>query len=419
LKGPGRGEEVQKRRLISVGTALILLGAACGGDGGGGGGGDGDDLVVGALVTLTGEFGSWGEDHLTNFEMAAEDVNAAGLLPGGSELKLVVEDESGTAEGAVRAAQKMVEVNGVQAIVGPSSTSMVALEPVAVRNQIPIISPAAGTVRLDTVGGEWLFRTYPSDSAEGAAVATYALDQGFDTMSILALNEESPQGIVKVVEQRFEEAGGDIAVRVDFDSGQPSYQAQVNEAVSANPAMLYLAGGEESGTTIIREIRQTGYTGPMGVNGDLTSPGFLKDVGPELMEGACGGQATPDESTPVFDEYAQEYKQVANEETYVTMPNAYDALTVIALAAVAGGDTSGETIQANLRDVAGPPGVEVTTFEEGAKALADGEDIDYTGPSGVVDFDETGTSPLPFSIYCVQSGKWRKAVTYQPEELQS
>jgi ABC-type branched-subunit amino acid transport system substrate-binding protein len=409
---------VKKNRLIALAVAFMLVGAACGDDGGSGGGG-GDDLAIGALVTLTGEFGSWGEDHVTNFEMAAEDINAAGLLPGGADMELVVEDEGATAEGAVRAAQKMVEVNGVQAIVGPSSTSMVALEPVAVRNHIPIISPAAGTVRLDTVGGEWLFRTYPSDSAEGAAVATYALDNGITTMSILALNEESPQGIVKVVEQRFEEAGGEVVSRVDFDSGQPSYQAQVSEALSADPDMLYLAAGEESGTTIIREIRQAGYSGPMGVNGDLTSPGFLKDVGPELMEGACGGQATPDESTPLFADYAQEYKAEANEDTYVTMPNAYDALTVIALAAVAGDDVSGDTIQENLRDVAGPPGVEVTSFEEGAQALQDGEDIDYTGPSGVVDFDESGTSPLPFSIYCVANGTWGQETTYQPEDLQS
>jgi branched-chain amino acid transport system substrate-binding protein len=408
-----------KRRFVAALVALVLVGAACGDDDGGSGGGDGEDFVVGALVTLTGEFGSWGEDHVTNFEMAAEDINAADMLPGGAQLELVVEDESATAEGAVRAAQKMVEVNGVQAIVGPSSTSMVALEPIAVRNQIPVISPAAGTVRLDTVGGEWLFRTYPSDSAEGAAVATYAIDNGYDTMSILALNEESPQGIVKVVEERFQEAGGEVVARVDYDSGQPSYQAQVNEAISANPDMLYLAGGEESGTTIIREIRQAGYEGPMGVNGDLTSPGFLKDVGADLMEGACGGQATPDETTPLYADYAQEYKEVANEDTYVTMPNAYDALTVIALAAVAGDDTSGGTIQENLRDVAGPPGVEVTSFEEGAQALEDGEDIDYTGPSGVVDFDDSGTSPLPFSIYCVERGKWRPVTTYQPEELQS
>jgi ABC-type branched-subunit amino acid transport system substrate-binding protein len=407
------------RRLMAVAVAVMLVGAACGDDGGSGGGGGGDNLSIGALVTLTGEFGSWGEDHVTNFEMAAEDINAAGMLPGGAEMELVVEDEGATAEGAVRAAQKMVEVNGVQAIVGPSSTSMVALEPVAVRNHIPIISPAAGTVRLDSVGGEWLFRTYPSDSAEGAAVATYAIDNGVSTMSILALNEESPQGIVKVVEQRFEEAGGEVVSRVDFDSGQPSYQAQVSEALSGDPDMLYLAAGEESGTTIIREIRQAGYSGPMGVNGDLTSPGFLKDVGADLMEGACGGQATPDESTPLFADYAQEYKDVANEDTYVTMPNAYDALTVIALASVAGDDVSGATIQENLRDVAGPPGVEVTSFEEGAQALQDGEDIDYTGPSGVVDFDDSGTSPLPFSIYCVEKGKWDQVTTYQPEELQS
>ena len=406
-------------RIVGSLTALMLIAAACGGDGDGGGGGGGggldEDLVVGALVTLTGEFGSWGEDHATNFEIAADDINASGVV----NVELVVDDESPTAEGAVRAATKMVEVDGVQAIVGPSSIAMVALEPVATRNEVPIISPAAGTVRLDTVGGEWLFRTYPSDSAEGAAMATYAIDEGFERVSILALNEESPQGIVKVFTERYEAAGGEIAARVDFDSGQPSYQAQVNEALRTDPDMLYLAAGEESGTTIIREIRQAGFEGTMGVNGDLTSPGFLKDVGADLMQGACGGQATPDESTPMFEEYAAKYQEAANEETYVTMPNAYDALVVIALAAVAGDDVSGSTIQENLRDVAGPPGVEVTSFEEGVEALQDGEDIDYTGPSGLIDFDETGTSPLPFSIYCVDQGEWGQVTTYQPEELES
>lgn len=406
-------------RILAIVVVFAVTVAACGGDGGGGGSGvdGGGDLTVGALLTLTGEFASWGEDHGTNFEMAAEDINAADLLPGGAKLVLIVEDESGTAEGAVRIAQKIIEVDGVQAIVGPSSTTMVALEPLAIGNEIPIISPAAGTVRLDTVGGEWLFRTYPSDSAEGAAIAAYALDQGFNRISILALNEESPQGIVKVIEQRFTEAGGEIAARVDFDSGQPSYQAQVNEALSADPEMLYLAAGEESGTTIIREIRQAGFDGTMGVNGDLTSPGFLKDVGADLMQGACGGQATPDESTDLFADYAARYKERANEDTYVTMANAYDALIVIALAAVAGDDVSGASIQEHLREVAGPPGVEVTSFEEGAQELIDGEDIDYTGPSGVIDFDDTGTSPLAFSIYCVDSGEWGLETTYQPDEL--
>lgn len=409
------------RKWMLTLMVVSLIAGACGGDSGEQGDGNeaGDDLTVGALVTLTGEFGSWGADHQTNFEMAAEDVNNAGLLPGGAELDLVIEDESPTAEGAVRAAQKMVEVDGVQAIVGPSSVAMVALEPIAERNEIPIISPAAGTVRLDEIGGEWLFRTYPSDSAEGAAVARYAIDQGFERLSILALNEESPQGIVRVLEQRFSEGGGDIAARVDFDSGQPSYQAQVNEALNADPDMLYLAAGEESGTTIIREIRQAGFDGTMGVNGDLTSPGFLRDVGEDLMQGACGGQATPDEDTPEFKEYAGEYEEAAGEETYVTMPNAYDALITIALAAVAADDVSGSAIQENLRDVAGPPGMEVTSFEEGAKALQDGEEIDYRGPSGLIDFDETGTSPLPFSIYCVDEGEWTLEETYQPDELES
>src|SRR5690606_36318809 len=156
------------------------------------------------LVPLTGELGSWGEDWATNYELAIEHLEEAGVLPDGMTIRLVVEDEGASAETAVRAGRKLIESNGAEVIVGPTSMTMVALEPLATDHGAPSTAPAAGTVRLGSVGGEWLYRTYPSDSSEGAALARYYLDNDVETMAFLVQNEESAQCIARVLKQDYE-----------------------------------------------------------------------------------------------------------------------------------------------------------------------------------------------------------------------
>ncbi len=70
-------------------------------------------------------------------------------------------------------------------------------------------------------------------------------------------------------------------------------------------------------------------------------------------------------------------------------PESYDAAILIALAAIAAGDDSGESISANLVAVS-KEGTKCTTFEECAGLLEDGEDIDYDGVSGPVEFSDAG-----------------------------
>jgi branched-chain amino acid transport system substrate-binding protein len=412
-------------RSVGAGVVLSLLAAACGSSSAGGGsgkdvasGGGGDkELLVGILAPLTGELGSYGQDHVTAYKMALKEIQDSGALPAGTTVKMLVEDEGGSAEIAVRAAKKYVEVDKVDVIIGPTSLAMIALDPIAKQNHVPVISSSAGTVRLDTLGGDWLYRTYPSDDAEGAAMAKYQLEQGVKKMSILVQNQESAQGIVKVLKANFERGGGKVVKQVEFNGGQPTYDAQVNQALQGNPDLVYLAAGEESARTAIREIRQAGYKGRFAVNGDLSSPGFLKAVGPGLMEGVCSGQAASDSTSEPATRFAAAYKAAAKEDTYVTVANSYDAFMLAVLAALKGKDMSGQSIHDNLRDVAGPPGDAAATFKDAATALTAGHDIDYTGASGPLDFDKTGTSAAGFSVFCVKAGAWAQNATYTPDQL--
>ena len=48
----------------------------------------------------------------------------------------------------------------------------------------------------------------------------------------------------------------------------------------------------------------------------------------------------------------------------------------------------------------------MSTFADGKKALAAGEDIDYEGASGPLTFDDSGTVAGAYTIQAAEEGKW-------------
>jgi branched-chain amino acid transport system substrate-binding protein len=76
---------------------------------------------------------------------------------------------------------------------------------------------------------------------------------------------------------------------------------------------------------------------------------------------------------------------------------------LLALAAQQAGDDSGEAIAANMQSVS-TGGTKVTNYADGLAAIEAGEDVDYDGYSGPIEFDENG-DPTGASIGIYQYGK--------------
>jgi len=90
-------------------------------------------------------------------------------------------------------------------------------------------------------------------------------------------------------------------------------------------------------------------------------------------------------------------------------------MNLIALAMTAANECSGAAINGSLRDVSSNGDV-VTTFAEGAAALAAGDDIDYDGASEPVDIDDTGSVTGSYAIVGVVRGEWT-GVEFYPAEI--
>jgi ABC-type branched-subunit amino acid transport system substrate-binding protein len=138
-------------------------------------------LRIGMLFDYTGSLGEYGPNMETGAQLALKQINAAGGVLG-KPVELIKADAGTESNKAVAAANQLVSVDGVQAIVGclSSGVTISVAEGVAVPNKIVMISPASTSPALTAVKDDgFLFRTVLSDAAQGVVLAQWAIEQGY------------------------------------------------------------------------------------------------------------------------------------------------------------------------------------------------------------------------------------------------
>lgn len=363
------------------------------------------EVTVGILVPLTGELGEFGQIVADSIELGIAEINDAGGTKCGM-IRSVVGDTSGNAEIGLRRATKMIEADGAVALLGPTSSVMVALVDLAKRTKTVVMSPYAGTITLNKLGGDYVYRTVSSDLGDGAASGLWMTDRGYKRVAFLVQNEESTISPAQVARQKVEASNIELTDYVVYNPGQPSYQAELISVLSNEPDAIYLAGGQESGITVIKEAIAGGFTGEWLFTADLAVPEVFNSVGAGLLNGrAFVEYAAADSSLPEFKAFEAMYMAKTGGAPGPFAANSYDMANLIALSLQSADACTGEAINAVLRDVA-DGGEPVSTFAAGRDALAAGKDINYEGASGDVAFDASGTVAGSYSIQAAKDGAW-------------
>lgn len=117
-----------------------------------------DEVTVGVVLPLSGKYASTGMAMNNGMELARSEVNASSLLSG-TQLTFIIEDSESTPEGAVRAYKKLIEQDGVPAILGPyTSAATDQIISVAHQNSVVALSPTSSAEGL-SAKSPYLFRT--------------------------------------------------------------------------------------------------------------------------------------------------------------------------------------------------------------------------------------------------------------------
>jgi ABC-type branched-subunit amino acid transport system substrate-binding protein len=263
-----------------------------------------------------------------------------------------------------------------------------------------------------------VFRTVGPDTNDGIAAAKWISDEGYEAIAVFTQQEEQQLSAGNAARDALADLGANVVIDQEFAPGEASYSGVLSTVLAAQPDVIYLAGGQESSLTIINEAAQLGYAGDWLFSADLATDETVQAAGADILEGVAHTVvSSTDQEAEVYQQFVDIHMAVNGEEPGPFGANAFDGMNLIALAMVASGGCDGPSINSALIEVSSG-GTAVTSFEEGARLLADGQDINYEGASGPVDLDDTGSVVNSYSVQQVQGGAWVDIQFYPAEELQ-
>ena len=335
------------RKLILVAAALSLLipVTACAAEE--------ETIKIGIVLELTGELAPMGEKMLNGARMAVEEINAAGGVLG-KDIELLEEDGGTNPDQGFDRVKKLVEIDGVQVIVGPMITPTSELSiPYAKEHKIPLITMSATGVPLSELEGtEWYFRTCLRDDAQGLALADIIMDKGYTRLATIVMDNTYGIGLAADAVQGLEDAGYQFEheIAIEYDIAVKDYRTELGLIRDYNPDVVLAVTYGDDGIVVFKQALEMGLDDIawLGCDGNYGSALFQEAKSAEFMEKAIvAGTRTVGTGT-AYEDFVSEYTEKfgAAPETYCD--TTYDAVWAAAKAIEAAGVYDGEAIRAAL-----------------------------------------------------------------------
>ena len=317
---------VSWKRTISLGllAVLVLAAAACGeGEGGA-------PFRIGVMESVTGPGETYGTVAVQSKQMAVDEINAAGGI-NGRMLELVVADSKCNAQDSITAYTKLTDVDGVKIILGTScSGAMLGAAPQAEKDGVVLFSGLATNPDI-AEAGDYIFRTALSDATLGVETGNVLWADGIRRLATISESTDYAEGVRRTTAEHFEKLGGEIVAEERYASDTTDFRTQLEKLLGANPDALHVAAQSEfAGGTILKQVRESGYVGPIYSESVVIGSTALEIAG----DAATGVKAITPDLDPA-NAKAQEVLAAFNERyEYVTLPwflsSAYDDVYIAA-----------------------------------------------------------------------------------------
>ncbi len=350
-------------------------------------------LKIGLLMNLRSGSPEVREDRKRGFDLAIAHVNGGGGVFGRSVATAV--GNTGADPGrAVAEALRLVEAEGVHAIVGPGTSASALAVAVRVTGPagIPTISNSATSPKLSAANdGDFLFRTTYSDIWQGPVLARVTRERGYGNVGLLYRDDAWGRGLAGAFAAAWD--GGLLSVATA--SGQTDFLAELRESAAGGAQALVVVAFETEAERIVRQAIDGGFYDRFVFGDAAKRPGLIRSIGGARLGGMYGTGPAPPGNTASGAAWEASYVAAYGAlplATYVR--EAYDATVALAFAAQAAGSANGPEIRDRLRGVGAGPGTAVVAGAEGIaealRVLRRGGAIDYEGAGSDMDWDENG-----------------------------
>ena len=308
----------------AVALLMIPLAIACGGD-------DSDEpFRIGVMESATGPGETYGTVAIQAKQMAVDEINAAGGI-NGRMIELIVEDSKCSAQDAITAYNKLTDVDGVKIILGTScSGAMLGAAPLAEKDGVVMFSGLATNPDI-AEAGDYIFRTSLNDAQLGIDTGNLLWADGIRKLATISESTDYAEGVRRTTVEQFEKRGGEVLGEERYASDATDFRTSLTKLLNAKPDALHIAAQSEfTGGTIIKQVRELGYEGPIYSE--------IVPIGTTALEiagdAATGLKAVITDIDPANEKGQEVLSNFREKYGYVTLPwylgSAYDDVYITA-----------------------------------------------------------------------------------------
>jgi branched-chain amino acid transport system substrate-binding protein len=350
-------------------------------------------LKIGYLLPQSGALEFLGDPMIKAVEMAVDEVNDAGGI-NGEQVVLVGEDDGTDPDIAGPAADDLLSQD-VDVIVG-AAASGVTLAVIDKITGTPVVecSPSNTGLQFTTYDdGGYYFRTAPPDNLQAQVLSDLMVEDGVETAVVVARSDEYGEGFANALVDELTNAGITVGDPILYDPEIGNYTSEADQIAAADADSVALIAFDEGASVIQSAI--AAEVGPdtlqwYGTDG-IQSSSFWEKVDPDDPTVVEGLRGTAPSAAPADGEstFRDRFEAFAPGVDTIFSGHAYDCVVVAALAAAEAANDSSQAIQQHMVSVT-KDGTKCSLVAECLALIADGEDIDYDGAAGALDFVDAG-----------------------------
>ncbi len=217
-------------------------------------------IKIGAIYDLSGVFADGGKAFQEGTQIALEEINSQGGI-NGHPVEVIYEDGKDlAAKPTVDAAQKLIYINKVSAILDISYSGLSSLQNLGEQSKTPILDVIDASDEMAALG-DWVFGVGLYDNGQGALPADFAInDLKIKKAALLVGKDEYLLTVGNAFEKRFKELGGEITAREEFVVGETDFRTQLTKIKNSGAEAIFFAHLGEGGYGI-KQANELGFKG--------------------------------------------------------------------------------------------------------------------------------------------------------------
>ena len=373
-------------------------------------------LQLGVLLPLSGAGTEIGGSMRDAVELAVDEINRSGGV-NGRDISLFVADEGDEAATALGSLEKLM-ADDIDAIVGPASSLITQqVLPITTAADVLTCSPTASAMSLDGYPDDGLFlRTIASDSLQAKAIARVIEQTGKPTAAIVFIDDAFGRPFADQVSNELGQRAISVPTMVGFDPADTDYSDQADQVLATGASVVAVVGDASSGPRMVEALYDRAgdddgleviINDAMRVPATASTYARLADADRALLSGVSPQSRISNEAL------RERFMSAYPDSRGLFAMYAYDCVNLIALAANASNSTRPTTMAQRVPSVS-DVGTPCITFEACDMGLRAERNINYDGPSGVLQmgvdgdptrgvfdvfvFDESGADVLESTI---------------------